>query len=99
MKRQSDEAKRKAEFWSVAARSMTCWAFLRTMAQDYGHPTPTGYPWRALGPEWEPHLLYPLMEYPGVPVLFRTRKAAMAHARAQSERGRPVRVTISWPRG
>jgi hypothetical protein len=80
-------------------QSMERWAFLRTMAQDYGRPTAAGYPWRKLGPGFEPHLRYPLMDGLCVPALFRTRAEAVACARSHGERGRPIRVTISWDGG
>jgi hypothetical protein len=71
-----------------------CWAFLRTMAQDYGD---NPYRWRKLGPEFNPHLLCFLMS-PDLPqrvCLFGTRWKARAHGAVSGERGRAVRVRVT----
>ena len=70
-----------------------CWGFLRTMGRHYGQ---AGYPWRVLGPDFNPHLKCLLMTPTLVTrvVLFETRAEARAYAKLETERGHPVRVTV-----
>ena len=85
-----------------------CWAFLRTMVQDYrrGCPRlPDGtlgpYPWRKVGRGYCPYLRCFLMS-PDLPqrvVLFETRRKALVYAGNRKERGHPVRVRVSIKAG